>query len=756
MPPPHPNALSGLPRGIMENLRVLELSTYIAGPGAGLIFTELGATTIKVETPSTDGSNAGGDPMRQLLLPFEPGRPHSSIFEMFNRGKESICLNLKKEKDIQLFWELLKEADVFITNVRIDSLCSLGIDHRTVCAQLPSLIYVLMTAWGTKGQGYQKPGYDVGAFWAASGATWVLHEEGAYSIFPLGLGDSTTACAAVAGIATALYRRMSTGKGQLVDCSLLHVGSWCMSYEYGLDKPGRTGRREDQYLHLPDGEWVAVLDAADVPKARLAIKGCKRQADGFAALAKNRVPCFPIRTGTVKYFEEFPEDPVIKPCLVKSPAVDKTCILSAIPFHVTGMKPPKSGAPVFNAQENLVRRRGFQEAGPRRFLPSEITKAPVRALEGVVVVELSVGDCLGIRAAGAILADYGATVVTCNMLPDSHFERGKHSVTVAEIHQLFREKGKVTGVICEQSDKWLRDNGLDAYLADGDDMIVLRFRTGMGIEKDGSPQYHTDFAGWWVRSGMISLVKGIGGRALPRLPWHYGDLLISTQVCAGFLCGLLHRRMAAQGIAVNMSYIRSGMWNGGSTLAPVVAVPTLCTLVLKNYEICRRTWPLITCNSHRTKDGVWIQMLCVESGRGLKCFWAAMGPWYRARLLNAVSKGGADYLWAKLSPFDHSSMVERSAPLLGYLFDVIESFISNHTIEEMEHLDETYGLWFTRINKPEDACRVEQAHDTGIWGTAANGKKFVTAPFNLSDCPPVRSGVRPLAEPGVLTQLSRL
>lgn len=180
----------------------------------------------------------------------------------------------------------------------------------------------------------------------------------------------------------------------------------------------------------------------------------------------------------VRFFEDFPEDPVLKPCLIKSPAVDKTCVLSAIPFHVTGLKPPRSGAPVFNSHESVIRKRGFQEAGHRRFLPRHVAKAPTKALEGVLVVELPVGDCLGIRAAGAILADYGATVVTCNMLPDSHYERGKQSVTVSEIDQMFRDK-KVTGVMCEQSEDWLRDNGLDVYLADEDtNMVVLKFNSG--------------------------------------------------------------------------------------------------------------------------------------------------------------------------------------------------------------------------------------------------------------------------------------
>ncbi|KAF4675504.1 hypothetical protein FOL47_007642 [Perkinsus chesapeaki] len=753
-------ALAALPRGIMENLRVLELSTYIAGPGAGLILAELGATVIKVETPAPEPGGVGGDPMRQLLLPFEAPRPHGSIFEMFNRGKESICLNLKKEKDMHLFWELLEEADVFITNVRIDSLCSLGLDHRSVCRKLPKLIYVLMTAWGTKGQGYQKPGYDIGAFWAASGATWLLHEEGSYSIFPLGLGDSTTACAAVSGTTIALYRRMHTGKGQLVDCSLLHVGAWAMAYEYVEGKPGRSGRREEQYIRLPDGEWLALLDARDVSRAKEAVKGCQKQEDGVKALDQKGIPSLPIMTGTIKYFEDLPNDPVIGPCLVKFPAFGKTSILAAIPFHLTGMKPPRCGAPVLNADEAAVRDRGFKDAGPRRFMPRDVTPAPTRALDGVVVVELSAGSGLAIRAAGAILADYGATVVTCNVLAGSQFERDKQAMTVAEIGELFRQ-GKVTGVLCEQSDAWLTENGLDVYLSEDSKMIVLKFTSGMGSDKDGIPQYHTDFAGWWVRSGMIGIVKGHGGHVLPRMPWHYGDLIISAQVCSGFLCGLLNRRMSDEGIGVSMNYIRSGMWSSAATfhsvklttcqigvelpfdlyeisrpsLAPVIAVPTLCTLVLKNYEICRRTWPLITCNSHRTKDGV-------ETGRGLKCFWKAMGPLHRARLLSAVSRGGKDYLWAKLSPFDHSSVVERAAPLLGYIFDVLESFIEGHTLEEMEHLDEVYGIWFTRINKPEEACRVEQAHDTGIWGTLGNGQKFVTSPFNLSDCPPIRSGQR--------------
>lgn len=206
---------------ILHGLRVVELAEVIAAPSCGCILAQLGAEVVKVESPA-------GDMMRKFFLQFER-RKSATCFESVNVNKASIVLDLKKKDDFTSLLTMLDGADVFITNVRPRSLRSLGLDYETLATRCPRLIYAHLTGWGRDGPESDLPGYDLGSFWSMSGMAAILHLEGLHQHMTVGFGDTATGLSMTSGVLLALTSRLSTGKGQLIDASLLRTGYFCMS-----------------------------------------------------------------------------------------------------------------------------------------------------------------------------------------------------------------------------------------------------------------------------------------------------------------------------------------------------------------------------------------------------------------------------------------------------------------------------------------------------------------------------------------------
>ena len=209
-------------QGVLEGIRVVELATVVAAPSCGAMMCDLGADVIKIETPS-------GDMWRRNAIKLAPkGQRFGKLFENTNRGKRSIVLDLKKSEDLKNLLKLLETADVFLTNVRVKGLQRLGLDYETIRHRFPRLIYAHLTAWGRAGPHRDDAGYDAGAFWAASGIQDITRfsDDSPPSRYPGGIGDHTTGMALMSGIGMALFYRERHGRGQLVDASLLRVGTW--------------------------------------------------------------------------------------------------------------------------------------------------------------------------------------------------------------------------------------------------------------------------------------------------------------------------------------------------------------------------------------------------------------------------------------------------------------------------------------------------------------------------------------------------
>jgi crotonobetainyl-CoA:carnitine CoA-transferase CaiB-like acyl-CoA transferase len=223
--------------GPLQGVKVIEMGVWVAGPAATGLMADWGADVIKVEPPT-------GDPQRfvfgALGVADQKGVPP---FEIDNRGKRSVVLDLRNDDDLQKMFALLEDADVFVSNVRPAGLARMGLDPESLTKRFPRLVYGQLTGYGTSGPDVDKAGYDIGAFWSRSGLahTTVAPDELPPAIRS-GQGDHTTGLSMAAGVLAALFDRERTGKGRVVSTSLLRTGIYTLGWDVGVYL--RFGKRQ--------------------------------------------------------------------------------------------------------------------------------------------------------------------------------------------------------------------------------------------------------------------------------------------------------------------------------------------------------------------------------------------------------------------------------------------------------------------------------------------------------------------------------
>jgi crotonobetainyl-CoA:carnitine CoA-transferase CaiB-like acyl-CoA transferase len=179
--------------GPMAGYRVVELAVWVAGPAAAGLLCDWGADVVKVEPPA-------GDPQRNIFGALGLKVAAAPPFEIDNRGKRSVVLDLRTPDGLAAMDRLLAGADVFVTNLRPDALERLGLDHETICARYPTLVYASLTGYGLQGPDRDRPGYDVGAFWARSGMASTIVPPGQLPPgIRSGMGDHVTGITLAAG-----------------------------------------------------------------------------------------------------------------------------------------------------------------------------------------------------------------------------------------------------------------------------------------------------------------------------------------------------------------------------------------------------------------------------------------------------------------------------------------------------------------------------------------------------------------------------
>ena len=215
--------------GPLEGIRVVELGFWVAGPSTAAILCDWGADVIKIEPPN-------GDPFRGLFASATGWAiPINPPFELDNRGKRSVALNLDTSEGREIARALIDGADVFVTNIRPKVLDASGLSYDQLRESNPGLVYCQITGYGPEGPNRDRAAYDIGAFWSRGGVAAALTPKGA----PLpqqrgGMGDHVAGSNAVGAICAALVARSRTGEGQRVAVSLLRSGVYVMGWDVSL------------------------------------------------------------------------------------------------------------------------------------------------------------------------------------------------------------------------------------------------------------------------------------------------------------------------------------------------------------------------------------------------------------------------------------------------------------------------------------------------------------------------------------------
>jgi formyl-CoA transferase len=195
---------------------VIDLASFVAGPGAATLMADYGAEVIKIEPP-------GGDGYRRIHEKWEV----DYNWQLTSRNKRGMSVDVRSEAGLAVLLKLLEEADVLVTNFRNDQLQAFGIGWQELHERFPRLVLAQMTGYGNLGPDSKRRGYDATAFFARAGLMEVTRQPNEAPPFPpAGIGDHASAMTLFAGIMMALYKRDREGKGSFVETSLIANGCW--------------------------------------------------------------------------------------------------------------------------------------------------------------------------------------------------------------------------------------------------------------------------------------------------------------------------------------------------------------------------------------------------------------------------------------------------------------------------------------------------------------------------------------------------
>lgn len=246
---------------VLKDVRVLEMGTFITGPAAGMLLADLGADVVKIEQPGT------GDPFRAFN-----GGLYSPHFQTYNRNKRSITLDTRDAAGRAKLDELVAGADIFIQNFRPGAAAKLNVDAARLQALNPRLIYCAISGFGATGPDSQRPAFDTVAQAASGFLRLVLNPDNPRVVGPA-LADAITGFYAAYGILGALHERHSTGKGRLVETSMLeamcHFNLDDFTHYFAADQimgPYSRPSVSQSYVFVcADGKWIA-LHMSSPPK----------------------------------------------------------------------------------------------------------------------------------------------------------------------------------------------------------------------------------------------------------------------------------------------------------------------------------------------------------------------------------------------------------------------------------------------------------------------------------------------------------
>jgi crotonobetainyl-CoA:carnitine CoA-transferase CaiB-like acyl-CoA transferase len=211
--------------GVLDGVKVVELAEHGFVPSCGAILADWGADVVKIERPT-------GDPLRSVMragLVADTG-DFNFLFELYNRNKRGITLDLRVPDGRAAFDRLIEHADVLITSFLPPARAKLGITPEVLWRINPRLVYAKGQGQGQRGPDADQGGFDSVSYWSRGGVGHILTAPGAPLVMPRGaFGDAPSGAMLAGGVAAALYQRERTGKGLVVDVALLAMAIWQLS-----------------------------------------------------------------------------------------------------------------------------------------------------------------------------------------------------------------------------------------------------------------------------------------------------------------------------------------------------------------------------------------------------------------------------------------------------------------------------------------------------------------------------------------------
>lgn len=278
--------------GALSHIKVLDLSRILAGPWASQMLADLGAQVIKIEQPGAGDDTRGWGPpfMRD---PAGELTEESAYFMCTNRGKQSVCVDMKTEQGQAVLRELASESDVVIENFKVGGAAKYGLDYDALCAGHPGLVYCSITGFGQTGPYKDRPGYDflvqaMGGLMSVTGQPDGDPGAGPQKV-GVALTDIMTGLYATIGILAALTERDRSGLGQHVDLALLDVtaatlANQATNYLVGGLNPTRLGNAHPnivpyQSFVAQDGHLIVAVGNDGQFRRYVEVLGCAELAD---------------------------------------------------------------------------------------------------------------------------------------------------------------------------------------------------------------------------------------------------------------------------------------------------------------------------------------------------------------------------------------------------------------------------------------------------------------------------------------------
>lgn len=249
----------------LADVRVVELTNWMAAPSAGAVLADLGADVVKVEPLRGDAVRGL---MRQPKVP--EGMPVVDYsFQVDNRGKRSVAIAIDRPEGADLVRRLVADAEVFLCNLLPHRQQRYGLDAQALLGVNPKLVHATLTGYGQTGPDATRPGYDVTAFFGRGAVTDSMTEPGGVAPQPRpAQGDHAVGMALVAGVLAALRLAERSGEGQVVDVSLLGMAAWTMATDLSavLVDGRQPGKRDRHHLITPlanrfccsDHRWIVL------------------------------------------------------------------------------------------------------------------------------------------------------------------------------------------------------------------------------------------------------------------------------------------------------------------------------------------------------------------------------------------------------------------------------------------------------------------------------------------------------------------